>query len=390
MKGVGLVCVISLALIYFSAFVRMYDALNVIALYVALPIAFFLSFLVGNSLNKNKYLFIIVCMYLWVCFTYLFADYVDTANVQMKQILGVVLLCITVANLTMHEKLLPWLYGIFIVFFISISIYAQQHILNVAFDISRDRLNDEKLNANMMAYFLFYATVSIYFIGELVKNRVVVKASKLILFALIPISFYVAILTASRQVLIIQIPLLLLLLIIRYGRNVKRTVSFIAVIAVIVGIAYTYYGKDMYEHSYLKQRSESKVENDPRTYLMEEAIKIGFENPLVGVGPSNFQHYNKFHHFSHNTYLELFANTGVLGLILYLYAIAIFMKRQWKRYRQTRDRMYLTFFCVGLIFMVDNFFYVFYVNLWLMAFIILLTAHSEIYYKTKLLNYGNQ
>lgn len=379
-------CVVSIALIYFSAFVRMYDALNVIALYVALPIAFFLSFLVGNSLNNNKYLFIILCMYLWVGITYFFAEHIDAANVQMKQILGVVLLCVTIANLAKQVKLLPLLYGIYIIYFISLAIYAQQHILSASFDISKDRLNDDKLNANMMAYFLFYATVSIYFIGELIKNKTLVRLFRVVLLLVIPLSFYVAILTASRQVLIIQIPLLLILLLMRYGKNLRQAVTFLFVIGCIVGAVYIYKGKDIYEKSYLKQRSEIKIEDDSRMSLMANAFSVGMENPLVGVGPANFQFQNKGHHISHNTYSELFANTGIIGLSFYLCVLAKYMNSQWQRYRQTKDRVYLTFFFVGLIFIADNFFYVFYSNLWLMAFFILITAHSEIYYKSKLLD----
>lgn len=384
MRGIQFTSIISLLLIYFSAFVRLDEAMNVIALYGAIPIAFFLSFFTGNSLKNNKYILLVICLYLWICFTYLFAEYVDTANVQMKQILGVVLLCITVANLTKDPKLLPYLYGIYIVFFIALVIYARQHILSINYDISKDRLNDEKLNANTVAYFLFYVTVSIYIIGDLIKKGTLSKLFKLTLFAIIPLSFYVAILTASRQVLIIQIPLLTLLFLIRYGRNMRKALAFILVITCIAGGAYLYIGKDIYEKSYLKQRSERNVEDDPRTYLMKKAIEIGCENPLVGIGPANFQHHNKFHHFSHNTYLELFANTGILGVLIYLGILISFMKRQWKRYRATKDKMFLTFLSIGLIFMADNFFYVFYNNLWLMAFLILFTTHSEIYYKQQI------
>lgn len=51
--------------------------------------------------------------------------------------------------------------------------------------------------------------------------------------------------------------------------------------------------------------------------------------------------------------------------------------------RTYRDKAYLVFFICGLIYLFDNFFYVFYVDLWLIGFFILLASYSETYYKLK-------
>lgn len=41
----------------------------------------------------------------------------------------------------------------------------------------------------------------------------------------------------------------------------------------------------------------------------------------------------------------------------------------------------MVFFICGLIYVFDNFFYVFYIDLWLIGFFMLLASHSEQYYK---------
>lgn len=48
-----------------------------------------------------------------------------------------------------------------------------------------------------------------------------------------------------------------------------------------------------------------------------------------------------------------------------------------------RDNVYLVFLICGMIYLFDNFFYVFYIDLWLIGFFILLASHSETYYNFK-------
>ena len=65
----------------------------------------------------------------------------------------------------------------------------------------------------------------------------------------------------------------------------------------------------------------------------------------------------------------------------------MFITSQWKRFWKYRDKTYLVFLVCGLIYLFDNFFYVFYVDLWLIGFFILLASHSETYFNYKKYNY---
>ena len=121
--------------------------------------------------------------------------------------------------------------------------------------------------------------------------------------------------------------------------------------------------------------------DDPRTSLLKNAISVGIQNFPLGIGCNNFQAISVTRQIAHNSYLEAFVDLGIIGLSLYSYLMGLFMYRQWKRYRKTKDKMYFIFFTFGLIYILDGVFFVFYNVLWLMSFFILVANHSELYYK---------
>ena len=387
MKKKEILCII---LLYFAASVSLIDSLNPLALYGAIPLSFLISLSVGNSLKTNNYLKRLLVLILWVAATYFSAVYVEEANNQMKNLLGVFVLSMTIANLSSDKRCVPWLYGVFIILLIQALVYANSHIMIEGFDTATDRLNDEKLNANTVAYYTFFVTFAIYELGNsfLIKNRVIANIFRLLFLAMYGVSFTVAILTGSRQVLIIQIPLLVLLTFIRYieGASLKRKLLFVLIAAVACVASIEPITKS-YDNSYLKVRSETKAKDDVRALLLQDAIKVGCQHPIMGVGPGNYVRYSFNRHFSHCTYTELFANTGVIGALIYVSLLLMFITSQWKRFWKYRDKTYLVFLVCGLIYLFDNFFYVFYVDLWLIGFFILLASHSETYFNYKKYNY---
>lgn len=387
MKKKEILCII---LLYFAASVSLIDSLNPLALYGAIPLSFLISLSVGNSLKTNNYLKRLLVLILWVAVTYFSAVYVEEAKNQMKNLLGVFVLSMTIANLSSDKRCVPWLYGVFIILLIQALVYANSHIMIEGFDTVTDRLNDEKLNANTVAYYTFFVTFAIYELGNsfLIKNRVIANIFRLLFLAMYGVSFTVAILTGSRQVLIIQIPLLVLLTFIRYieGASLKRKLLFVLIAAVACVASIDPITKS-YDNSYLKVRSETKAKDDVRALLLQDAIKVGCQHPIMGVGPGNYVRYSFNRHFSHCTYTELFANTGVIGTLIYVSLLLMFITSQWKRFWKFRDKTYLVFLVCGLIYLFDNFFYVFYVDLWLIGFFILLASHSETYFNYKKYNY---
>ena len=377
---------IAIILLCISAAVSMNDSLNTIALYILMPSAFILSILVNGGLMTNKYEKILIYLLLWVAFSWFWAIYKAPATQQMNQILGTFIFTFTIFVCAKRQQNIPWLYVIYILLFLSAWKYAQENIVSQMGE--RERLDDDKLNANTLAYYLFYLTMSIYILADIIKNRVLRVLFSLLFFMMLPLSYILALLTASRQVLIIQIPLILSLLFIRYFINSKLWHKLLFVVIACTAIYYlSSVISQMYVGSLLQERSEANVSEDERTTLLNEAIEVGIEHFPFGVGANNFVKYSKSHGFSHNNYAELFVNNGIIGVILYLWMMLLFLNRQWKRYRFFRDKQFLVFLLFGIIYFVDGFFYSFYNNLWLMGFFILVATHSETYYNDKYLQY---
>lgn len=370
--------IICLLALYFAAIVGLIDTLNAVALYIIIPIAFAICFLYNNTIRTNKYIRIILILYIWLCITYFAAVYTEPAIRELRQILGAFIFCYIIATLASEERFIPWLYVTFLLLYIAAFYYAATNITNIS--IQTDRLNDQKLNANTLAYYTFYITFILFMFGELVKNK---KSSlpHILFCCTIILSFFVALLTGSRQVLIIQIPLISILLFIRYIKFNLKSIAIGFFIIVCSCILYVQFGSTIYNNSVLKQRSEISLKEDSRPMLIKQAIQVGCEHPITGVGPGNFRLYSSSNHFSHCTYTELFANAGVIGFLLYTYMLLYFIAKQRQRYKRTKDKMFKIFSVFGLFFIADNFFYVFYNEMWLLSFFVLVATHSEVYYK---------
>lgn len=378
-----IISTIIIALLLFAALVSINSPqLNSIALYVAIPLAFCFSIVqYGNPLSNNVYVKWLFILYCWIGVTYFGAMNQVAAQAQMKEILGVVLLSVAVTNMAKNPKTIPWLYFVFICLFLGAVHYMQTNMLN--FIGEDERATDDVLNANTLAYYLFYFSCAIFAIGECVHNRMVRMIMRVLFFSVIFLSVWIALVTASRQVLIIQIPLFAVLLSIRYGMGRYKRSFYIILAVAVLWLLSSSAIESIFEGSLLLERYESiTAANDERTLVLKEAIEVGNQHPIAGVGPGNFVHYSQYHIFSHCTFTELYANSGFPALLIFSIVLLYFIYKQFVRYIKSRDPMYLFFMFFGIFFVVDNFFYVFYSKLWLMSFFVLVTAHSETYYKS--------
>lgn len=376
--------------VWFAACVSlMADSINSIALYCILPIASFITFKKYSWIKHNKYISILIYLYLWILLSVAWAANTDISFRQIKQIVGVILLCYIIAANGQKTKNYPWLYFTFVILLVGDWYYAYNNIFGII-DLGVDRLDDEKLNANSLAYHTFYVTMAIYVLGNLDNFRFR-KIFRWLFLLTIPLSFQTALLTASRQVLLIQAPFIFLLLIVRYYTKisaVKRMLFIICLVAACATLGHKVYSE--YENSTLHQRAEQDLKEDSRTKLMKDAFKVGMEHQPFGVGAGNYIVYSYNKHFSHNNYLELFANEGIIGLWIYLWMMFHFMKVQIRRYKKYKDKYFLVFAFFGLFYIIDGFFYVFYAQIWLISFFMLVATHSDTYYKTKMLEYDNK
>ncbi len=357
------------------------DSVNLVALYMAIPVAFLISLFGDGKKFDNHSFKTFLFLFAWLLFSTLWAAYPDLAMAQNKQLLGVVLVSYIVGKNSYNKKMRPWMYGIWVAIFLSVVYHANTHIIpNI--EVGQVRLNDAKLNANMMGYYTFYLTFAIFILGEEIQKPIFKRLFRLLFLGMIFVSYYVAIIAASRQVLIIQIPLLTFLLYLRYIKEVSYTYRFIFFILATVVIFFSRdIVADSYNDSLLQKRNQQDVKEDSRTLLVKDAFRVGMDHFYIGVGNGNYIKYSESHHFSHNTYLELFANTGFIGLAIYLYMLVSYLKLQYWRYKVTEDKLFLSFIIFFIIYCLYNFFYVFYPYQWLFAFFILVSSHSDSYFE---------
>lgn len=374
--------IISLA--FFAVASYALEGMQRTSLWVAIPAATVLSFLTFPQFKFNIYMKLQLALYFWIAFTALFAYDPVIAESQVRRIVVCFMSIYCFNQLAMKQGMVKWLYVVYIIFYMGMLYYAGTHILDADFDYSEDRLDDDKLNANMIAYFTFFTTYIVFMMAEIVKTKWV-RFVFLIIFLISPVwSFVAAVLTGSRQIIVIQVPLIVILFYIRYLKNQSsiRKVLFI-VAGIVAGIVLIQKGLSVYEGSYLSQRNEENYMEDSRSKLIMDALEVGITHPFVGVGPGCFGKFKYGRSFSHCNYVELFANSGFLAMALCIAMYWLFIKTQWKRYKRTKDRIILVFFIFGLMYALDNVFYVYYTNPWLMSFFFLVAMHSDNYYQSK-------
>lgn len=362
--------------------------LNSIVLYGILPFVAIVSFFQEKKININQYTQIFYILFIWLILTSLFSVSIESSFQNVKRTLGSVLACYIFAVQAKRRQFIPFLYIVFIVLFLSSINYAVNNILiNIDEIGSRQRVSDEMLNANTLAYYTVYVTFICFLLGEIVKSNKLQRIFQLLFFGVIPLSFWVALITASRQVLIIQIPLIAVLCFLRYVKFGTAKTKIIILLLIIILLAYfadSVIGQ--YNNSYLAERSEVSITEDSRFILIKESIQLGLNNLFVGVGPGCVSSFTTERAFAHNTFLELFAGTGIVGMIIFIVLVWKYIKTQIIRYKKTDDKLFMYFIVFGFIFLVQQFLYVFYASLWLMGFFMLVATHSDTYYKSKYIN----
>lgn len=71
-----------------------------------------------------------------------------------------------------------------------------------------------------------------------------------------------------------------------------------------------------------------------RSAMLDDALRLWRERPLLGWGFDQFKVVSRWRAYSHNNYVELLANQGVVGLLLYLMiplSAFVSLARTWRR-----------------------------------------------------------
>lgn len=366
-------------LISLWAILSLYSWANNICLYVFLPLSFVLVLSQNRDIYEtNRFLKLLFVLYFWFLISSFFSVDVNESFLQVKRTVATFLLCTVFASIGKKRPVVG--YVIYLLFFIALLYYAYFNILSII-DVSEERMQDDNVNANMFAYYTSFTTFALFILSYCSTNKK--RLFNVLFLGMIPLSFIVALLTGSRQILLVQIPLIVSLLGVKYVRNGKEVLVFSLIILVAILLFFSF-GEGMYEHSTLAHRNELSVGDDERTFLIKDAFRVGFNNIVLGVGPGCYKLVNPTHHYAHCAYAELIACSGLPALAIYVSMLIIFIKTQIKRYYASKNRLFLSFALFGVIFSFQNLFYAFYLLPWLMSFFVLVSSHSNSIFKKKL------
>ncbi len=166
---------------------------------------------------------------------------------------------------------------------------------------------------------------------------------------------YVIVLSASRKALIAGLILLVLWeieLLVNSDKEIKMKfrifgllVLFIGVFVTIIYLRYYYYDSSLYVRML---NFESGVKD--RTDLIQKSVQLWKTSPFVGIGFDQVRKYIGL--YSHNTYVELLACSGLLGVSIWSVFFVIMLKRIFvvlNNYRKTNVSYQLFFLFIMLL-----------------------------------------
>ena len=366
------------------------NTVNYIFLYLIMPIVFIYCFFTSQNTFKNYYVKVFLILVIWSCIsTVIKSENFDYSYNVLTSMIMTLMFCFSMIALAKkNERNITLFYLLILSFYIVNWYYAIFHFDLLSANISlvvfdEQSLIYEKINANRWGYFTLFLTFATFIYGELAQSNKWRRNYRIIFLMFLLVVFFNALYTGSRQVLILNIPLYFILLFYRYKKTIFSPKIIIRIVVIIIFVIMLGQRiKTTYEISSIKNRFDSTIlKEDARFHLMTKAFNYGIENPIFGIGPGNMEFRENV--ISHCSYSEIFAETGIFGLFLYMLIIFGCYLEQIKRYRETQDKVFLYFSIYTLFYALNNFFYVFYSWYLLMSILFLITAHSDLYYEKK-------
>lgn len=190
--------------------------------------------------------------------------------------------------------------------------------------------------------------ISLYFISKREK----LKTNLILIVGIAVISFL-----SGFRTKIVTLFLGLLLPFI-FIRKFRKTI-FLATIILFLIFIFLYYVTSITQYSSIIDRIDSKAYDisSGRIETWQEGLKIGFSSPLFGVGLGNYYDHlplsmqkistlssSKTLQFSlaapdpHNVFISLFAETGLIGLSMYIILLGYFIKKDVSLFQENQDK----------------------------------------------------
>jgi O-antigen ligase len=128
----------------------------------------------------------------------------------------------------------------------------------------------------------------------------------------------------------------------------RKYIFFLSGMAVVIGLIFVL--RSLSQSTHLQPAYSTAM----RLSYWTETIGIIKSHFLFGVGIGNFN--LTVSRYAHNSYLQLWAEAGILGLILFLWLVGAVLRSSLKRIPESQQRdLIVCLFCANLSFLLQNF-----------------------------------
>ena len=132
------------------------------------------------------------------------------------------------------------------------------------------------------------------------------------------------------------------------GKLEKRKVIFLLGLLVIMGLVF------MARSTTQKQHTQPIFSTTMRLSYWKDTLEIIKESPFTGVGLGNFNLAQS--RYAHNSYLQLWAEMGILGIISILWLVATVFKSALKNIpKDTQKNQIISLIAANTVFLTHNF-----------------------------------
>jgi O-antigen ligase len=382
--------IVSLLLLFCFAIFPLFKDFTWISTNIILPIIAILYFF-SKEFFYNKLFGALIVIYLGSLFSIIHVQNFDAYFFELQKITGVFISSFIVFFFVRKNiSNLFLVYYIFVLKFLIIIIFSYFNLDLLLFDFENERLSSGKdigINANVYGYFCFLALNFCGYILIINKNLIY----KYLFLILTILGITATILAASRGGLIFVILISLTISITLYWKEKRRI--FLVLILLVLSISLLNKKITLTNfHIFERFENYTSTGEDERTVIVSEGLSIFLDNPL-GVGGGQFQTYmlnssklNKLA-VSHNSFLLLLVNYGLVSLIAYLYIFFILLKNSLilikSKYVILKKYGFIFFFSV-IYFFFYNFLYEMILDMYIFQFIILVYIHQKFLISNKL------
>lgn len=238
-------------------------------------------------------------------------------------------------------------------------------------------------NPNTLGVTMVLGIFSVVFSEKKMKKYLLVNVT------LVCIMLYVIILSGSRKSLVCGGLLFLLwfinFLVTEKGQTLRSIFRWIIMIILLFVVIYyitnKYYNTSSFEK--IMHYTETGQGANSRKELFNAAIELWTEHPLIGIGFHQFDIVSGYGKYSHMTYSELLACTGLVGTIIFMHPL---MKKWVELFRSVKTsedskyshRMSLVMFSVEMVLGIGNIFMYSMGHMLIFTFLFLISMESSI------------